>query len=136
MAKYANYQKVCDCIFVMFTILWIVTRTGVYPFWIIYRYVSVYLFLIHLNIYFINAEWPKLIMYYSTSIEAPKIVPMFPAYYIFNSLLILLLLLHLIWTYLILKIAYNSFNAGQVRGVDLYKLSRARSLRHFFDIDE
>lgn len=56
MAKYANYQKVCDCIFVMFTILWIVTRTGVYPFWIIYRYVSVYLFLIHLNIHFMNAE--------------------------------------------------------------------------------
>lgn len=39
MAKYANYQKLCDCIFVMFTILWIVTRMGVYPFWIIYRYV-------------------------------------------------------------------------------------------------
>lgn len=78
----------------------------------------------------------KLITCYSTSIEAPKIVPMFPAYYIFNSLLILLLLLHLIWTYLILKIAYNSFNAGQVRGVELYKLSRARSLRHFFNIDE
>lgn len=59
-------------------------------------------------------------MYYSTSIEAPKIVPMFPAYYIFNSLLILLLFLHAIWTYLILKIAYRAFNAGQVRAVDLY----------------
>lgn len=136
MAKYSNYQKVCDCIFAMFTILWIVTRVGVYPFWIIYRYVSVYLFLIHLNIHFMNAEWLKLIMCYSTSIEAPKIVPMFPAYYIFNFLLILLLLLHMIWTYLILKIAYNAFNAGQVCGIDLYKLSRARSLRHFFDINE
>jgi len=41
MAKYANYQKVCDCIFAVFTILWIVTRIGVYPFWIIYRYVLV-----------------------------------------------------------------------------------------------
>lgn len=88
MAKYANYQKLCDFIFTIFTILWIVTRIGVYPFWIIY----------------------------STSIEAPKIVPMFPAYYIFNSLLILLLFLHAIWTYLILKIAYNAFNAGQMEG--------------------
>lgn len=88
MAKYANYQKLCDYIFVIFTILWIVTRIGVYPFWIIY----------------------------STSIEAPKIVPMFPAYYIFNTLLLLLLILHFIWTYLILKIAYNSFNAGQMEG--------------------
>lgn len=75
-------------------------------------------------------------MYYSTSIEAPKIVPMFPAYYIFNSLLILLLFLHAIWTYLILKIAYNAFNAGQVRAADLYKLSRTRSLRHFLNIDK
>lgn len=75
-------------------------------------------------------------MCYSTSIEAPKIVPMFPAYYIFNSLLILLLLLHAIWTYLILQIAYRAFHAGQVCAADLYKLSRARSLGHFFDINE
>ncbi|XP_071652428.1 ceramide synthase 6 isoform X2 [Temnothorax longispinosus] len=88
ISKYANYQKICDCIFVVFTILWIGTRIGVYPFWIIY----------------------------STSIEAPKIVPMFPAYYIFNSLLILLLLLHAIWTYVILQIAYRAFNAGQMEG--------------------
>ncbi|XP_076669385.1 ceramide synthase schlank isoform X1 [Andrena cerasifolii] len=88
MAKYANYQKLCDCIFVIFTVLWIITRIGVYPFWIIY----------------------------STSIQAPKIVPMFPAYYIFNSLLILLLFLHMLWTYLILKIAYNAFYAGQMEG--------------------
>lgn len=39
MAKYANYQKLCDCIFVIFTILWIITRIGLFPFWIIYRYV-------------------------------------------------------------------------------------------------
>ncbi|EZA57715.1 ceramide synthase 6 isoform X2 [Ooceraea biroi] len=88
MAKYASYQKFCDCIFAIFTILWIATRMGVYPFWIIH----------------------------STSIEAPKIVPMFPAYYIFNSLLILLLFLHAIWTYLIIKIAYRAFNAGQMEG--------------------
>ncbi|XP_015519874.1 ceramide synthase 6 [Neodiprion pinetum] len=88
MAKYANYQKLCDFIFVIFTILWIVTRMGVYPFWIIY----------------------------STTIEAPKIVPMFPAYFIFNALLSLLLVLHAIWTWLILKIAYNAFYAGQMEG--------------------
>ena len=63
-------------------------------------------------------------------------MPMFPAYYIFNSLLILLLMLHAIWTYLIIKIAYRAFNAGQVRAADLYKLSRARSLKHFLNVDE
>lgn len=88
IAKYAKYQKVCDFIFVIFTVLWIVTRMGVYPFWIIY----------------------------STSIEAPKLLPMFPAYYIFNSLLCLLLVLHAFWTWLILRIAYNAFYAGQMEG--------------------
>lgn len=54
--------------------------------------------------------------FFSTSIEAPRIVPMFPAYYIFNGLLILLLVLHIFWTYLILKIAYKALNAGQMEG--------------------
>lgn len=45
VTKYANYQKICDCIFVVFTILWIVTRIGVYPFWIIYRYVCEYVYI-------------------------------------------------------------------------------------------
>ncbi|XP_015124479.1 ceramide synthase 6 [Diachasma alloeum] len=88
MAKYANYQKVCDALFALFTILWLITRMGIYPLWIIY----------------------------STSIAAPKIVPMFPAYYIFNSLLILLFVLHTIWTRLILKIAFNALYAGQMEG--------------------
>ncbi|KAJ9596203.1 hypothetical protein L9F63_027173, partial [Diploptera punctata] len=88
MAKYASYQKVCDLLFVIFTILWITTRLGIYPMWIIY----------------------------STTIEAPKIVAMFPAYYIFNFLLILLLVLHLFWTYMILKIAFKFLAAGQMEG--------------------
>lgn len=40
MAKYANYQKVCDVIFAVFTVLWIGTRLGVYPFWIIRKWVT------------------------------------------------------------------------------------------------
>ncbi|XP_023312988.1 ceramide synthase 6-like [Anoplophora glabripennis] len=88
MAKYAGYQKLCDAIFAILTVLWILTRLVIYPFWIIRN----------------------------TSIDAPKVVPMFPAYYIFNSLLILLLVLHCFWTYLLLKIAYNSLKAGQMEG--------------------
>ncbi|CAG9770788.1 unnamed protein product [Ceutorhynchus assimilis] len=88
MAKYSGYQKVCDVIFAIFTLLWIVTRLGFFPFWIIRN----------------------------TSIDAPKIVPMFPAYYIFNGLLCILLVLHIFWTYLIVKIAINSLNAGQMDG--------------------
>lgn len=86
VTKYANYQKLCDGIFAIFTIIWIITRMGFYP---------------------------RVI--YSTSIEAPSILPMFPAYYIFNSMLLLLLCLHVAWTYMILKIAHNSLKSGKVR---------------------
>ncbi|XP_055374984.1 ceramide synthase 6-like [Condylostylus longicornis] len=85
MTKYASYQKLCDTIFAIFTVIWIITRLGFYP---------------------------RII--YSSSVEAPRILPMFPAYYIFNSLLIMLLLLHIAWTYLILQIAYNALKVGQM----------------------
>ncbi|KAL0277237.1 UNVERIFIED_CONTAM: hypothetical protein PYX00_004591 [Menopon gallinae] len=88
MAKYAKRQKICDALFVMFTIIWIVTRLGLFPFWIVRN----------------------------TMFEAPQMVEMFPAYYIFNSLLLLLLALHIFWTYLILKIAYNAVLVGQMQG--------------------
>ena len=52
---------------------------------------------------------------FSTTIEAPQIVEMFPAYYIFNALLSVLLVLHTIWTYYILKISYNAIYATPVR---------------------
>lgn len=85
MTKYAQYQKVCDAIFAIFIVIWLVTRLGMYP---------------------------RII--YSSSIEAPNILPMFPAYYIFNSLLLLLLVLHIGWTYLIFQIAVQALRAGQV----------------------
>ncbi|KAM3963874.1 ceramide synthase 5 [Aphomia sociella] len=87
-AKYANYQKLCDAIFTVFIVLWLITRLGIYPFYIIW----------------------------STSIRAPMLLPMFAAYYIFNSLLCLLLALHLVWTWLILQVAYKTIKAGQMEG--------------------
>ncbi|VVC88820.1 unnamed protein product [Leptidea sinapis] len=44
------------------------------------------------------------------------LLPMFPAYYIFNSLLCLLLALHIVWTWLILQLVYNSISAGKMEG--------------------
>ncbi|XP_017016239.2 ceramide synthase 6 [Drosophila takahashii] len=87
LTKYANYQKLCDAIFAIFTVVWIVTRLGFYP---------------------------RII--YSSSVEAPRILPMFPAYYIFNSLLLMLLVLHVIWTYMILKIVVDSLQKGLMSG--------------------
>ncbi|KAG5682487.1 hypothetical protein PVAND_011838 [Polypedilum vanderplanki] len=85
--KYASLQKACDIVFGVFTVSWLVTRLGLYP---------------------------RII--YSSTIEAPQILPMYPVYYIFNSLLIMLLVLHLIWTYMILQVVVQTIKAGQMEG--------------------
>ena len=99
MCKYTNYQRTCDILFTSFAITWIVTRLGVYPTWILY----------------------------STTIEAPQIVEMFPAYYIFNALLAILLMLHVIWTYFILKIVYKAMYTGKVTLEICFSLKSTKS---------
>lgn len=84
MTRYLKWQRTCDFLFAVFTVLWIVTRLFIYPFWILR----------------------------STCIDAKKLVEMFPAYYIFNTLLVLLLGLHIIWTYFILKVLYRAVLSG------------------------
>ncbi|KAB0799283.1 hypothetical protein PPYR_07163 [Photinus pyralis] len=88
VARYAGYQKLCDCIFAMFTVVWIVTRLCIYPFWII-----------------------------RSTLTMPLTAgPPFPAYFVLNGCLIVLLMLHVFWTYLILKILANCLKAGQTGG--------------------
>ena len=79
LARYTKYQKVCDASFVMFSLTWVYTRLAYYP----------------------------TIVIFSASLEAGQILQMFPAYYVFNFLLTLLLILHIIWGYFILKVAYK-----------------------------
>ena len=55
-----------------------------------------------------------ILLNFSAAVEAPQLVEMFPAYYIFNGLLSILLVLHVIWTYFILKMAYFSVYAKEV----------------------
>ena len=55
------------------------------------------------------------ILNFSAAVEAPQLLEMFPAYYIFNGLLSILLVLHVIWTYFILKMAYFSVYAKEVQ---------------------
>ena len=83
--KYANYQRTCDTLFALFTLSWIATRIGIYPTWIIY----------------------------SVAVEAPQMLQMFPIYYMFNVLLSLLLVLHVIWTYFIFKAVYKALLCGK-----------------------
>ena len=37
MFKYLQLQMLCDVTFAVFVLIWIVTRLGIYPGWILYR---------------------------------------------------------------------------------------------------
>ena len=54
-------------------------------------------------------------MLYTTTFEEITILGLFPAFYIFNGLLILLQVLHYFWFYLICQVAISAFKAGKVR---------------------
>lgn len=86
MLIYLEWKKLCDAVFAFFSILWIVTRCGIYPFWIV-----------------------KNTLFY-----AVYLVPMHPVYYIFNLLLSLLAILHYYWTYFILRIIVNTTVKGKI----------------------
>jgi hypothetical protein len=85
MCIYAKYKRLSDAVFASFTLTWILTRLGLYPTWILF----------------------------STTIDAPQIFQMFPAFYFLVFLLYILLALHLIWTYYIFKMVYKAFYIGK-----------------------
>ncbi|CAN8009903.1 unnamed protein product [Ixodes pacificus] len=80
MARYATWLRLANALFAVFTVSWIVSRVGLYP----YRVV------------------------YSVVVDAPRIVGMAPIYYIFASLLMALQLMHIIWTWMILRAALQA----------------------------
>uniref|UniRef100_A0A8C9V798 Ceramide synthase 6 n=1 Tax=Scleropages formosus TaxID=113540 RepID=A0A8C9V798_SCLFO len=86
MANYAKCQRLCNLIFVMFAMVFISSRLGVYPIWI-------------LN---------------TTLFESWEIVGPYPSWWVFNVLLLLLLVLHSFWSYLIVKIACRAISRGKV----------------------
>lgn len=77
----------CDVAFGLFTLVWIVSRLVVLPGWI----------------------------FHSTLVHAPQSMDLFPAYYLFNALLSVLLVLHVVWTFFIVKIFYNALQGDFVR---------------------
>lgn len=42
--------------------------------------------------------------------------PLFPAYFLFNTLLIMLLVLHMMWSYMIYQVIAQSFKTGEING--------------------
>uniref|UniRef100_A0A670ZLN4 TLC domain-containing protein n=1 Tax=Pseudonaja textilis TaxID=8673 RepID=A0A670ZLN4_PSETE len=87
MFTYLKWQKTCDALFVTFSVAFLVTRLGIFPCKILH------------NTY-----------YYSMEIYQP-----FFGYYFFNALLMVLQLLHIFWSYLIIRMVYRFLICGMVR---------------------
>ncbi|XP_036277957.1 ceramide synthase 6 isoform X3 [Pipistrellus kuhlii] len=85
MANYAKFQKMCDLLFVMFAMVFITTRLGIFPLWV-------------LN---------------STLFESWEIVGPYPSWWVFNLLLLLIQGLNCFWSYLIIKIACKAISRGK-----------------------
>ena len=96
MLHYAKFNALCDGVFAIFLVVWTVTRLGVFPTWIFYRLLCCF------------NKSNNFQIFYSATVEAPQMIEMFPAYYIFNGLFSILLILHVIWTYFIYKVAYRA----------------------------
>ena len=75
---YSGVEPVANVLFALFVLVWVISRLGVFPTWILY----------------------------SITVEAPQLIQYFPAYFFFNLLLSSLLVLFIVWTYFIIKVAY------------------------------
>ncbi|KAL3831741.1 hypothetical protein ACJMK2_023455 [Sinanodonta woodiana] len=89
MAKYINKQTLCEACFVIFCITWIISRLIIYPY----------------------------VVLYTTTVETYGIVMdvTFGSHWFFNFLLYILQVLHIIWTFMIARIAMQKFTAGNIQ---------------------
>lgn len=86
MFNYAGWRRTCDGLFVVFALVFIITRLVIFPVWVMYT-----------------------TLYSSMEIFQP-----FLGYYLFNFLLVVLQVLHIFWAYLILRMAVKFVFAGKV----------------------
>lgn len=88
MTQYAELRKASDILFPFFAVTWIVTRLGIYP------------------AYILN----------STFFELPVLMKTFPAINFLNGMLVLLLFLHIFWTWFIVKAVAKAITTAKVGG--------------------
>uniref|UniRef100_A0A3Q0SZ18 Ceramide synthase 5 n=1 Tax=Amphilophus citrinellus TaxID=61819 RepID=A0A3Q0SZ18_AMPCI len=86
LANYAKYQRLCDGLFVVFSISFFISRLVIFPFWIIHS-----------------------VLFESWEIAGP-----YQSWWLFNGLLVVLQFLHIIWFYLIMGIAIKAIFKGKV----------------------
>uniref|UniRef100_A0A8C6ML49 Ceramide synthase 5 n=1 Tax=Nothobranchius furzeri TaxID=105023 RepID=A0A8C6ML49_NOTFU len=87
LANYAKYQRLCDGLFVLFSFSFFLTRLVIFPFWIVYS-----------------------VLFDSWEIMGP-----YRAWWLLNGLLLVLQTLHIIWFYLISRIAVKAIFKGKKR---------------------
>ncbi|XP_059847484.1 ceramide synthase 4a isoform X2 [Hypanus sabinus] len=86
MFNYAGWRRTCDVLFVVFALVFLITRLVIFPNVVIYT-----------------------TFYYSMEIFQP-----FFGYYFFNLLLMVLQVLHIFWAYLILRMAVKFVFVGKI----------------------
>ncbi|KAJ7993119.1 hypothetical protein DPEC_G00269110 [Dallia pectoralis] len=86
MFNYAGWRKTCDTLFVIFALVFLVTRLVVFPGRIVY----------------------------STLVVSMDFFQPFFGYYFFNALLLVLQALHIFWAWLILRMVYKFVFLGKV----------------------
>ncbi|VFV47074.1 lag1 longevity assurance homolog 2 [Lynx pardinus] len=79
MFNYAGWKNTCNNIFIVFAIVFIITRLVILPFWILH----------------------------CTVVYPLELYPAFFGYYFFNSMMGVLQLLHVFWAYFILRMAHK-----------------------------
>ncbi|XP_029987974.1 ceramide synthase 4a [Sphaeramia orbicularis] len=86
MFHYAGWRRTCDTLFVIFSVVFLVTRLVVFPGRVIY----------------------------TTLVVSLEFFEPFNGYYFFNALLFVLQALHIFWAYLILRMVYKFVFMGKV----------------------
>lgn len=90
LAKSLNYgtgwRTTCDCLFIIFAVIFILTRLVIFPFWIIH----------------------------TTLLLSMEVFSPFSGYYFFNTLLLVLQGLHVFWAALILRMAHKLLLQGKL----------------------
>ncbi|KAG5847843.1 hypothetical protein ANANG_G00130500 [Anguilla anguilla] len=86
MFNYAKWRKTCDSLFVVFTVVFLVTRLVVFPSRVIH----------------------------TTLVLSMEVFTPFFGYYFFNALLLVLQALHVFWAWLILRMVYKFIFRGMV----------------------
>ncbi|XP_075265200.1 uncharacterized protein LOC142357475 [Convolutriloba macropyga] len=96
LGNYANNEALSTAMFVVFLLVWIAMRLVYFPFWII-----------NSTLYEVLTE---------VASKMPH-VPKEPHYTMFNGMLIVLVILHVYWTFLILKVVVGKLRSGKTEDV-------------------